>query len=68
MKERTGGEGRAGSEVKGMEQELTEEGHTDTVCGHCLLLQMNTASLAILTFVSWFTCALALISAWTTST
>ena len=57
---------RAGREAKGMEQELTEEGYTDTVCGHCLLLQMSTASLAILTFnpvVCWFTCALASISA-----
>ena len=62
---------RAGREAKGMEQELTEEGYTDTVCGHRLLLQMNMASLAILTFntvVCWFTRALASISARTTST
>ena len=36
---KTGGEGRAGREGKGMEQELTEEGHTDKVCEHCLSLQ-----------------------------
>ena len=62
---------RAGREAKGMEQELTEEGYTDTVCGDCVLLQMNTASLAILTFntvVCWFTRALASISTRTTST
>ena len=57
---------RAGREAKGMEQELT-----DTVCGDCVLLQMNTASLAILTFntvVCWFTRALASISTRTTLT
>ena len=62
---------RAGKEAKGMEQELTVEGYTDTVCGHRLLLQMNTASLEILTsntVVCWFTRALASISTRTTST
>ena len=43
-------EGKAGREAKGIEQELPEEGYTDTECGHRLSLQMNTACLAILTF------------------